>query len=738
MATELWIDGKLCDLTKREVIAMSYGVNRLTDIESRQGYYSNTFNLPRTANNLDVFGIPTELNSTNTKRWERLEARIITNGVYEVFGFAQLVDVQDEISVIVKGGNSEFIDDIKGLDLADINISSLDHVRNLANIDANRFNDYTDGFVYPDVDYNLLLNLRNPIPYWFMYPAVFVDPILRAIVSDAGYAIAGEVLDNALFKKMLVPFSRPFLRADEDYVTANQFRAKMKAANLVVSNITAIGNFAAGFDNDSTDGYFDNPNGFTLGNWGGGISGTPIAYYIPPVAVSQTINFSVTFTVTNWDIARSNFQIRIDGLTTENDQESSIYIHQDEADSNGTFTIQLSAIETGLPLLPATNFNIKFELLDSIGGFASFNVAVLTGVMWNIVSDVYDDVSELDMAANLPDMKQTDFVKYLVNAFSLLIVTDTFTNTVSFKFFDDLTSNDSEDWSSKIDKTKDPKITPNYGKYLKNNIFEYSNNKSDDALKTLEDYGEYIIVNPNVESGDKVVYKAPFSASRPLAAFPDRMFIHLSDAKEIAEFTIVSYASPSDVGTVVISSTDGFSEGDSVFFKNLDFVVTLDGDLIDGLKGVTIKEVLSTTSFTINGFSFGSAGAGSVGHLKDADKSKNPKPRIAVHEVVDVDNDIQLIQLINGTSVTQTSRLTFVDLEFENLVSNYSKVLSSIIIAPQMVKMLMRLSSADINLLDFSKPKWIDLFNCYFYLSYVSQYKVNEVDSTEVELVRLP
>jgi len=50
----------------------------------------------------------------------------------------------------------------------------------------------------------------------------------------------------------------------------------------------------------------------------------------------------------------------------------------------------------------------------------------------------------------------------------------------------------------------------------------------------------------------------------------------------------------------------------------------------------------------------------------------------------------------------------------------------------------MRLSAVDINQIDFSKPKWIDLYNCYFYLSFVNQYKVNQVDSTEVELIKLP
>jgi len=469
MATELYIDGKLCDLEKKEVIAMSYGVNRLTDIESRQGFYSNTFKLPLTANNLGIFGIPTELNSSDTTRWERLECSIESDGIIQI-GFAQLQSVQDTLSVVIKAGNSGFIDDLKGLSLSDINITDLDHVRDLATVNANRLNDYTDGFVYPDVDYSLLLNITNPIPFWFLFPAVFIDPILRAIVEDRGYTIAGDILTNDTYRKMLIPFCRPYLRVDDDFMTGNQFRSKLTPANLFVSIFTSIGNFAAGFDNDSTEGYFDNPNAFTLGVWGGGISGTPSSWYLPTIAATQTINFTTTFTVTNWDTSRSNFQIRIDGLTTdiglaqESNQPSAIYKHQDAADANGTFTIELSATETGIP---TDNIHIKFELLDSTSGFGSFNVAVASGVMFNELSDRYDGLGELDVAANLPDMKQTDFVKYLVNAFSLLIITDTFTNTVSFEFFDDLQTNTAEDWSNKVDQTEIGEIKYNEAGYLK-------------------------------------------------------------------------------------------------------------------------------------------------------------------------------------------------------------------------------------------------------------------------------
>jgi hypothetical protein len=94
--------------------------------------------------------------------------------------------------------------------------------------------------------------------------------------------------------------------------------------------------------------------------------------------------------------------------------------------------------------------------------------------------------------------------------------------------------------------------------------------------------------------------------------------------------------------------------------------------------------------------------------------------------------------LIGAATVTSASEVYFDEILWKNLVETYWITLTAIIAKPQMVNMLMRLSAVDINQIDFTKPKWIDRFNCFFYLSYINQYKVNEVDSTEVELIKLP
>lgn len=52
--------------------------------------------------------------------------------------------------------------------------------------------------------------------------------------------------------------------------------------------------------------------------------------------------------------------------------------------------------------------------------------------------------------------------------------------------------------------------------------------------------------------------------------------------------------------------------------------------------------------------------------------------------------------------------------------------------------LLLRLTTLDIAKLDFFIPVWIDKYSMYFYISKVNQFKINEFDSTRVDLIKLP
>jgi len=188
---------------------------------------------------------------------------------------------------------------------------------------------------------------------------------------------------------------------------------------------------------------------------------------------------------------------------------------------------------------------------------------------------------------------------------------------------------------------------------------------------------------------------------------------------------------------------------DEVTFYGADGSSQIDGESINGMT-VFGRNVLSNRCFEVvrkTPFSYDfeyqeveatnsqSITEGEVRIIK-ASEDKDAGARIGFHEVST--NAANAITLFGETTETQVSEVTFEQLTWESLVSNYWRTLESIIQSPQMVKTLIRLSALDINQIDFTTPKYIQHFGCSFYLSYVDQFKTNQVDSTEVELVRLP
>jgi len=640
MATELWINNKLCDLEKKEVIAMSYGVNRLTDIESRQGYYSNTFKLPKTANNLDVFGIPTELNSGDTTRWERLDARIETNGITQI-GFAQLQSVKDTLSVVVKAGNADWIEDLTGKLLSELDMSEYDHLPTVTNVSDNRFNDYTDGYVYPDIDYGQLSTKTGTISHLLLRPSLFLKTIIDKIFPVIGWTLINDIDTDTLYREMILPFSNNKIVHSDEWVESRSFR--VHSPSQVVAGF--FSEWFIGIDNNSTGGFFDNNNQITLGAWTQLPPPDPVVKFTSSEPYTQVFNATITFDVPLSDSGGLSFDFYDEGIADEYVRYQGVF---SDYTSGVTYTETISAKTTGV-----TTQSVAIN----VGGLMNVNIQEV--VFWNEPDNSYLDGSLWEFNKNMPsDFKQTDLIKYVLNAFCLIAIPDSINKTIRLSKFDEIPSNTSEDWSDKVDLSEREEITPNYGNYKRNNELTYKNDLSDKFIGDATEIGSYTIINTNKPEGKKTIYKAPFSLCG---------------------------------------------------------------------RGLTMSETITKAGIDLYEIDTNE----SIGY-----KSNSTTQRIGVHRVVASSNS--LIQLTGATTVTSASEVYWEPIGWDALVIANWATLTSIILKPQMVSRLMRLSASDINQLDFTRPKWIEMYQCYFYLSYVSQYKVNEVDSTEVELIKLP
>jgi len=642
MATELYIDGKLCDLEKKEVIAMSYGVNRLTDIESRQGFYSNTFKLPLTANNLGIFGIPTELNSSDTTRWERLECSIESDGIIQI-GFAQLQSVQDTLSVVVKSGNASWIEDLTGKLLSDLDMSEYDHIPTVTNVSNNRFNDYTDGYIYPDIDYGQLSTKTGTISHLLLRPSLFLKPIIDKIFPVIGWTLTNDIDTDSLYREMILPFSNNKIVHSDEWLESRSFR--VHSPSQVVAGF--FSKWFIGIDNNSTGGFFDNNNQITLGAWTQLPPPNPVVKFLASEPYIQEFTAVVTFDVPISNSGGVSFDFFDEGVS--DDYVRYVADHSDLS-SGITYTKTIRAKTLG-------NTSFPQSVVIEVSGDMEINIQEV--VFSNEPSNIFLDGSLWEFSKNMPsEFKQTDLIKYILNAFCLIAIPDSFLNTIRFSKFDDIPNNTGEDWSDKLDLSEREEITPNYGKYKKNNVLMYENDLGDKFIGDITEIGSHTIVNSNNPEGKKIIYKAPLSLCG---------------------------------------------------------------------RGLTMSE--SITKAGIDLYQIDSNE--SAGY-----KSKSTTQRIGIHRVVE--NSNSLIQLTGASTVTSASEVYWEPIGWDELALRNWATLTSIILKPQMVKRLMILSSVDINQLDFTRPKWIEMYQCYFYLSFINQYKVNQVDSTEVELIKLP
>lgn len=716
MNVNLFIDYKQCELTKEEIIALSYGVNRLTDIQSRQGYYSNTFRLPKTPTNLEIFGYPDQLNATDTKRFQRLTAWIESDGVQVVYGFAQLQSVSEELEVVVKGGNSDWIDLMKDKTLDELDLSDLDHIQNLANVTANRFNDYTSHYVYPDIDYGLIKNLDGSISHLMLFPSVFIKTLIDRSFSEAGLTLT-NVLDSVeLYQQLVMPFTNDEMLHSEEWVEKKLFRAHVPSHTIDV--VTGASTWYSGIDNASTGGFFDNDSQITLGAWD---NSTPLAGYTPNEPVDQTFTAVIEFTVTNWINTTSILSF---GFVNVGVLESYVNYAHSDAEGNGTFTATISA-------------RTITELFQTIEVDSTFvGVTIDSAIISNEATDVYIRGSEWNFSKNLPtNFKQLDLIKYVVNAFSLIIVPDMVNNHVEFVYFDDVPNNVPEDWSDKLDITEDSIIVPNYGDYKRKNLLEYTIDTSDSSLTESKDLGSHIILNELNTEGEHNIYKSPLGLCNRVFTMRDSMtkaFIDLNTS-ESREEVITGI----NLTTVTLSTDTDFAVDDELLFADCDGSQTINGTTING-QIVKVVEKLTSNSVRILPGCVGTpqATTGRAINIGQYYELNNRKPRVGVHKVVP--DSKSPIQLIGASTVTSSSEIYFDQIKWSSLVAAYWKTLSAIIQSPQMVRSLIRLSALDIQGADFTRPKYLSQFGCLFYLSYIDQFKTNQVDSTEVELVRLP
>jgi len=465
------------------------------DVKSIKTPVSRTLKIPKSAKNIKAFGNLGTIGAANYLAYNEASAKVKSNNI-DIFSKAKVYarNKPHSYSCIFKEGAGNFFDEIEGLSIKDIDFSDLVENWNKGNIIAANANN--DGLIYPIIDYGLGNTHTGYTACQEMPPAIFLSTIFERIFNQSfnptlskDYSLVSDISTDANYQTYIVPLT-------ENNITDADI-AKIEANRQDNADITSFPNIIS-FNGSGSD--------------------------VIPVIISTDLNIVQSGT----PVTRNIYNIFADGVFSFS---SDVRVN---IPSSGTITAILfqntteldsaSITSSGITTLSATDIkcekgdHIFVEVRLSSGGgeiktpctFACTNAEIeKTGFQL-----------PFDIASNLPDISQMDFIKEVMSFFALIPDYDTKTNTIIFKKFsyitDQITSGNPRDLTGKLDITKIGTVdnVPNNYSFIslaKTNKMNWTN---DDAgnIPAQSGQGQFELNGVNYK-GEKSFITSVFSSS---------------------------------------------------------------------------------------------------------------------------------------------------------------------------------------------------------------------------------
>ena len=483
------------DLYDNIPISINYNIADIKEPDKRHADYSKTIKLPGTNNNNNLLSHIYEIGIDRLYNPnKKVEARIFSNGIQILKGFMKLdkihiIEGKKQYDVTVQGKTADLLTSIIDKKLSDINWSNLDHTYSSANQIASWYAPTGVGYVYPFIDYGYSIDQKNYDVINF-FPALYVKEIWDRIFSYAGFQYSSTFITSAFFKSLIIPFNSDKFNLTSAQINARQFKASRLTTDqtYVMQTSGTVETPTIIFNNDTTGTNEDGGNNYNIitgeyivpanGHYNFTCSGIQVYGAASPAAPNQHITKEIY----------SYSRITKNGVATA--LASAETLHMGFPDPLYS-TIQLSPTHVMTPLVYSAYLVagdiIKADLSLRLNPIqyteqtpknVNYSVIIIADVDASFYAQVNPKIVEGDTVvmanAIAQETKMSDFLVSIIKAFNLYIEYDKDTpNKLLIEDRNSFYNSIVQDWSSKLDISKDLEIIPMGALDAKNYKFTY-------------------------------------------------------------------------------------------------------------------------------------------------------------------------------------------------------------------------------------------------------------------------
>jgi hypothetical protein len=522
VSVTLYIGNTPADLARETVIALTLQVHDLTNLESRDGNYSNSIKLPLTSLNKGLLGFANDVNSYSDIPYTRISAQLHVNGIVQS-GFLQLDGVDgDFANVVFFSGNSGFFEAMGDKKLNDLDLSDFDSYWNIVGTTPNTFStkNNTSGVVWGIVEYGtdevyrtltnaLIVNPKT------LRPCLYVHSIMQKILELTGFEMQGDFLTDNRYLAEIVPIVTNEPKHSDAWNAGQTFSGTLNTpiTTHLDPSQTAIVTY-------SLDDTLDPGNNFTS------------FYYRFPASGLYSADVSV------------------DLLNTTGRPVSALVelVYRDNPSNN------VSIIQSETVNLPDTTTNILLQTnIDCLAGNDLYTVITFTNLsgvddenvesnivfeVFNITDTIISYTNLFEINGNMPEMTLKEFVKSLAQRYNLLFKADVVSQVITVLTYDEVYNATPLDWTDRLN-VGGRKLDFHPAFFGQNNQFRWA-----DETNNPVDYANgQLLINDEILSKAIVSIQQPFAASLDVIRF-DNVSVSQIPLLEYDEISVSSGDAP--------------------------------------------------------------------------------------------------------------------------------------------------------------------------------------------------
>jgi hypothetical protein len=684
----IYVDFFEIDLSADTIaLPISYQLLDVKDLNKRKGGTTKTVKVPRSAKNDKIFGVAYSITAQNQfSKYTEHRVQIVENSLPIFDGF---VKIQRVSKSSIEFFCYKDISKLKALfgerTLQDLNLQDLEHIYDETIFDT-WAGTYPSGvasdYIYPVIDYGQLTDrdhvgtLEAPaLAVVDCFPAVYINRLVRQCCIDSGYSLSTSFFDDPIIDRIAVPFTNAaFVHDKIGGVSINGFQGFNNAFQLanVVDGFTTLAANTEVFD--------------PLAQWNGteytAGAGQTIKYTFAIKVEFPSIFTRLSapsFFLVDIDSGSGYNEVRREPIERPNVQE--FY----EQSYNGIATLEAGD-------------KIRFRFLFS-GGVVSLNVKTQSLVFDPSAGGLEIDQGEIvQLAPNLPAMKQADFIRSLYKMFNWVIAVNDDTGVVTIEtiadFYNDLRQIDMSEKLVVGAKAYEPSINYSGNDISRRYVFQYAQDGDDANLQLMDgkqpnalkfgdgellfdDKGEATIVNG-------IEFAATFVGGAYKGGTP---------AKSLDVPAMINAATPNELYTEHVPR----------------LLVIIPQASIEALSGGGFTELYVE-------------GLGNVEQI--------PFGYFVKKQYNDADIDAYLFNLCFQTPQGETYTL-------ENIIEKYWRDPVAQILTSAILTAYFNLTAQDVSALDFRAVWYVKEFETTFRLNKIIDYLPNGNQPTRVELMRI-